>query len=170
LKRDKINILIKSVNSKLIEPLNFPKVKPVEGYLSFIMRKNDENWMSQEVFEKTLVNLLDNVGCSEFIAAEDFERVYKSTGETVRLNETFGRGWEDFSHFCSKNTMISFYIFDQSQRWCAWFNDGYWMLVFDKQLSDHIDDTYLNVNVALQAFPEADDEFKVCIKHLYAVT
>ncbi|WP_215396260.1 hypothetical protein [Rheinheimera oceanensis] len=170
MKRDQINNLIKSVNSKLIEPISFPEVRPAEGYTSFIMRKDDEYWMSQEVFEKTLVKLSNSVGCSRVIAAEDFERVYKSTGETVRLNETFGVSWEEFSRFCSKNAMISFYIFDDSQRWCAWFNDGYWVLVFDKQLSDHIDDIYLNVNTALQAFPEADEQFKIFIKHLYAAS
>jgi hypothetical protein len=169
LKRDEINKLIKSVNATLIEPSGFPEVRVLESSEGFIRRKDKECWMSQKVFEKTLMSLSNSVGRSELIAAEDFERVYKSTGETVRLNEALGISWPEFSRFCSQNSMISFYIFDQSLTWCAWFNDEYWILVFDKQINDQLDDTYLNVNTALQEFPEADNQFKTFIKHLYAV-
>lgn|GEM_PF-3998556 len=169
MKRDEINKLIKSVNATLIEPSGFPEVRALESSKGFIRRKDEECWMSQEVFEKTLVSFSNSVGGSELIAAEDFERVYKSTGETVRLNETLEVSWPEFSRFCSHNSMISFYIFDQSLTWCAWFNDEYWILVFDKQINDQLGETYLDVTIALQEFPEADIQFKTFIKHLYTV-
>lgn len=169
MKRDEINKLIKSVNATLIEPSNFPEVRPLESSKGFIKRKDEEGWMSQKVFEETLMSLSNSLGCSKLIAAEDFERIYKSTGETVRLNEAFEVSWPEFSRFCSNNSMISFYIFDNSLKWCAWFNDEYWILVFDRQIDNQLDDAYLNVNFALQAFPDADKQFKTFVKHLYAV-
>ncbi|AUI84797.1 hypothetical protein ACD631_20855 (plasmid) [Alteromonas macleodii] len=167
---DKINKLIESINDELIQPANFPVVRRERSTVGFINRKGDENWMSESVFEETLLKLSKCSESDELIVAEDFERVYKSSGKTVRLNEKIRATWQDYLHFCSSNEMISFYVFDHSLRWCGWFNDEYWCLVFENSVREAIKESYLDVELAYQAFPEADSQFKSFIENLYSIS
>ncbi|GHB58845.1 hypothetical protein GCM10008107_04900 [Psychrosphaera saromensis] len=164
---DKINELVESINDALIQPSNFPSVRREGNTVGFIKRKEDEHWMSQDVFEKTILKLSRCSESHDLIVAEDFERVYKSSGKTVRLNDIVCSNWQDVSHFFANNEMISFYVFDYSLSWCSWFNDSYWCLVFDNSNRDAIEASYLNVELAFQAFPQADSQFKSFINSLY---
>ncbi|MDU0353605.1 hypothetical protein RS130_06395 [Paraglaciecola aquimarina] len=167
---DKINELVESINNALIQPSNFPEVRIGANTLGFIKRKEGDHWMSQDVFEKTIQKLANYSEVNELIVAEDFERVYKSSGKTVRLNDIVSRNWRDFSQFSEKNEMISFYVFDNSLSWCGWFNDSYWCLVYESSIRDTIEASFLNVDKAFQAFPEADQQFKSFINNLYDVS
>ena len=167
---DKINKLVESLNNVLIQPSNFPIVRIEGNTVGFIKRKEDEHWMSRNVFEQTIFKLSMCSETHKLIAAEDFERVYKSSGKTVRLNECLSNNWKDFSNFCANNEMISFYVFDHSLAWCGWFNDSYWCLVFDNSIKDEIEASFLNVELALQEFPETDSQFKSLINNLYNIS
>lgn len=168
MKLNEINTLIKSINEALIQPSNYPLVRKEGNTLGFIKRKQDESWMSKEVFEEIFSKLSRCSESQELIIAEDFERVYKSSGKTVRLNDVVLSNWLSFSHFCSNNEMISFYVFDRSLTWCGWFNDGYWCLVFESSFRDAIKASNLNIDLAYQSFPEADVNFKSFIANLYS--
>ena len=167
---DQINKLIKSINDTLIHPSNFPLIRKGNNVAAFIKSKENENWMLKDVFEETIFNLAESSKCHELIVAEDFERYYKSSGKTVRLNDVVLNHWQDFSCFCAKSEMISFYVFDHSLSWCAWFNDSYWCLVFDNSFQDVIAASCQDVSLAYDVFPEADSQFKLFIDNLYGVS
>ena len=167
---DKINELVESINNALVQPSNFPEVRIGASTLGLIKRKEGDHWMSQDVFEKTIYKLAKYSEVNELIVAEDFERVYKSSGKKVRLNNIVSSNWRDFSHFSANNEMISFYVFDNSLSWCGWFNDSYWCLVFESSIRDTIEASILNVDLAFQAFPEMGSQFKSFINNIYGIS
>ena len=136
---NEINELVESINNALIQPSSFPEVRIGASAQGLIKRKEGDYWMSQDVFEKTIHKLAKYSEVDELIVAEDFNRVYKSSGKTVRLNDILSSIWRDFAHFSANNDMISFYVFDRSLSWCGWFNDSYWCLVFESSISDVIE-------------------------------
>jgi hypothetical protein len=167
MKHEKINSYIEIINNTLLEPLNYPKVVSGKAVRGFIQPKIGDNWMSSKTFSETINYLSKNNNSTLLIAAEDFERIYKSTGVKVRLNDLIPNNWNDFLNFISKNEMISFFIFDETLNWCAWFNDEYWCLVRKPISDDRLSEEYDNLDNTLRLFQESDDEFKVFIRNIY---
>jgi hypothetical protein len=167
MKREEINSFIKMINHTLLEPLNYPKVVSDQGVRGFIQPKVDDYWMSSITFSETIGHLSKNNDSAFLIAAEDFERTYKSTEVTVRLNDLIPNSWNNFLSFITKNEMISFFVFDETLSWCAWFNDEYWCLVCQTNSYNSLHEKYINFENTLKLFPDSDDEFKVFMQNIY---
>ncbi|SUI78364.1 hypothetical protein [Shewanella baltica] len=153
--------------SELFNPDNFPIVISKENVNGLINKRIDEHWLTYDDFLKTILRVASANGDNELIVMEDFERVFKSTGKTIRLHKTLPFDWDLLSNLLEVNDMISFLIFDKSCSWCAWFNENYWCLFCGDEQYELIDDEYKSLQSAKDAFPESDREFFDFIENLY---
>lgn len=153
--------------SELFNPDNFPNVISEGGVNGLICKRKGEYWLTYDDFLKTIFRVIPADGDNELIVMEDFERVFKSTGEKIRLHKILPFDWGLLSDFLESNDMISFLFFDRSCSWCAWFNENYWCLFCKGEQYELIDDEYKNLQSAKDAFPESDREFSDFIENLY---
>ncbi len=168
MKLEDINARIQVINGNLIEPANYPDVIVGDDVQGIVIAFQNELKMSAGEFSNTILSLADNNKSEFFIAAEDFERVYKSTGVRERLHCSIKNDWESFKVFLERNEMISFYVFDEKNNWCAWFNDDYVVIVFKSEIHKFITPVYSFEDAVLN-FREASQDFISFLKNTYKI-
>lgn len=169
MKLEDINSRIQVINCKLINPDNYPYVITGDDVQGVIAARQDGTTVSLEDFVNTILALAKYNESEIIVAAEDFERIYKSTGFRERINFETRIDWKLFSNLCAQSAMISFYVFDAAMNWCAWFSDNYFVVTFRNNLSHLIGSEYSFEN-AIQKFKEADQDFICFVRNLYRMT
>lgn len=168
MKLDDINARIQIINRNLIEPANYPDLIVADNVQGIVLAFQNELKISADDFNRTILILAENNKSECFIAAEDFERVYKSTGVRERVNCSIKTDWNSFSQFFIRNEMISFYLFDEKNNWCAWFNDNYVVITFKSELKEIISSAY-SFEKTVSTFSEANQDFIHFLKKIYKI-
>ncbi|MEL7581426.1 hypothetical protein AADY36_19070 [Pseudoalteromonas sp. D15MCD-2] len=84
------------------------------------------SWMSKELFLKVFSETSEYKNSDEVFAFESFERMYKATGKTNRLNAEFNLNWADFNNFQESTEILYFYLVPQNLSWVLYGNRDFW--------------------------------------------
>ncbi|GLP95048.1 hypothetical protein [Paraferrimonas sedimenticola] len=83
------------------------------------------HWLSKEQFHEVFSVIGKCQSDVNVFAFETFERVYKATGSTKRLNSEFNLNWTSFNNFQRSTDILCFYLVPQNLSWVFYGNRDY---------------------------------------------
>ena len=168
--KEQLDKLDSIIRENFLNPDDYPRAKKNSALIGSVFKSDFEDsgkWISQEGYINVIQKILKNSEDTELIVIEDFERKYKSSGKTVRLNEIVKESWADFNTFAEQTEIISFFAIGKSQDWVIWANRDYWCIKKKKTVYNSLELGITQESI-LTAFSEADEEFIAFIENLYS--
>lgn len=97
-----------------------------EWHVTKAQNSIDGTWLTEEEFIQ-LFNVLNEFKNNETVYVfETFERVYKSSGLTKRLNQKFQLNWSNFEDFQHSTEILCFYLVPENLSWVPYANRDAW--------------------------------------------
>ena len=168
--KEQLDKLDLQIRESIFNPDDYPCAKKSSEFIGYIFKTNfdkSDEWISEQDYLSVIQKVIRNSGDNELLVLEDFERKYKSSGEVVRLSDSFGESWSEFKYFADSTDIISFFSIGNSQDWLIWANRDYWCILFKKSAI-----SFLELGIThesnVKAFKEADDKFVSFVDDLFS--
>lgn len=84
------------------------------------------NWLNENDFEQIFSNTPEFKSNEIVFVFETFDRLYKSTSEIKRLNDSFHLDWNSFSSFQNATDILCFYLVSAKLNWVLYANRDIW--------------------------------------------
>ncbi|QBF81647.1 hypothetical protein EXU30_02275 [Shewanella maritima] len=81
-----------------------------------------DQWISEEQFHEVFSVIGEYQTDEKVFIFETFERVYKATGVTKRLNSELNLNWASFKHFQQSTDILCFYLVPENLSWVFYGN------------------------------------------------
>ncbi len=83
-------------------------------------------WLTEDQFNQVFSSTAEYQNNATVFVFESFERVYKNSGLTKRLNEQLDLNWPNFDAFQSSTDILYFYMVPQNLNWVLCANRDFW--------------------------------------------
>lgn len=83
-------------------------------------------WLSEDQFNQVFSKLSDLQANDTVFVFESFERVYKDSGLSKRLQVQLDLNWVNFDTFQSSTDILYFYMVPKSLNWVLYANRDFW--------------------------------------------
>ncbi len=83
-------------------------------------------WLSKEQFNQIFSDTHEYQSNDTVFVFESFERIYKGSGLTKRLNESIALSWANFDAFQTTTDILYFYMVPKSLNWVLYANRDFW--------------------------------------------